>query len=81
MAQKQLLHLVFGGHVTDPKGLEFENLDNIDFVGLYPNYKEAEKAWRAASHAHVDDALQKYVVVHLHRLIDPDAAADQQGSH
>lgn len=70
--QRQLLHLVFGGRVSDPQGLEFENLDEIEFVGLFPNYKLAEDAWRAASQSRVDDALVKYVVVHLHRLIDPD---------
>jgi len=69
---KQLLHLVFGGRVKDPQGLEFEDLDKIDIVGLYPNYKEAEKAWRAVSQKYVDDAMTKYVIVHLHRLLEPD---------
>lgn len=67
-----LLHLVFGGRVTDPQGLEFEDLNNVDIVGLFPNYAEAEKAWRAKSQKHVDDAMTKYVVVHLHRLLEPD---------
>ncbi|MFQ5346397.1 MAG: DUF4170 domain-containing protein [Rhodothalassiaceae bacterium] len=70
--EKQLLHLVFGGRVKDPKGHEFEDLKAIDFVGLFPNYAEAVKAWRGASQAHVDDAMTKYVVVHLHRLLEPD---------
>lgn len=69
---KQLLHLVFGGHVKDPRGLEFDDLENIHFVGMYPDYQSAEKAWRGASQAMVDDARYKYVVVHLHRLIQPD---------
>lgn len=67
-----LLHLVFGGRVKDPQGLEFEDLDKVHFVGLYPNYREAEKAWRAVSQQHVDDALTKYVIVHLHRLLQPE---------
>ncbi len=67
----QLLHLVFGGRVKDPQGLEFEDLNNIHIVGVYPNYQEAEKAWRGISQAHVDDAMTKYVVVHLHRLLEP----------
>ena len=70
--KKQLLHLVFGGRVLDPRGLEFENLEDIHFVGMYPNFREAEKAWRGASQAKVDDARYKYVIVHLHRLIQPD---------
>lgn len=70
--KKQLLHLVFGGHVKDPRGLAFDDLENIHFVGMYPDYASAEKAWRGASQAKVDDARYKYVVVHLHRLIQPD---------
>jgi hypothetical protein len=68
------LHLVFGGRVTDPRTLDFENLEAIDFVGLFPDYASAEKAWRAAAQRTVDDAAMRYVVVHLHRLLNPDAA-------
>lgn len=73
MSDKQLLHLVFGGRVKDPQGMEFENLDQVEVVGIYPNYAEAEAAWRGASQKNVDDALMKYVVVHMHRLIEPEA--------
>lgn len=72
MTDKPLMHLVFGGQVSDPQGVDFIDLDNIEIVGIYPNFKEAEKAWRGASQKKVDDALYKFVVVHLHRLIDPD---------
>lgn len=68
----QLLHLVFGGRVTDPQGCHFDDLSQIEFVGMYPNYGEAEKAWRAVSQKNVDDAMKKYWVVHLHRLMQPD---------
>ncbi len=70
------LHLVFGGRVTDPQTLDFEDLSAIDFVGLYPDYKSAEKAWRGAAQRTVDDAQMRYVVVHLHRLLNPDANGD-----
>lgn len=81
MADKQLLHLVFGGRVKDPQGLEFENLEDIDVVGVFPNYREAERAWRGASQSHVDDAMCRYVIVHLHRLIDPEAEiAEKKGA-
>jgi hypothetical protein len=73
MAKKQLLHLVFGGRVTDPQKLEFEDIDDIEIVGIYPDFKSAEAAWRGASQLRVDDAMYRYVVVHLHRLIDPEA--------
>jgi hypothetical protein len=69
---KQLLHLVMGGRVTDPQGVEFQNLDEIDLVGVYPNYAAAEEAWRGKAQATVDDAEMKYVIVHLHRLLEPE---------
>ncbi|MBO9576223.1 MAG: DUF4170 domain-containing protein [Sphingobium sp.] len=68
----QLLHLVMGGRVKDPKSLEFVNLKDIDLVGVFPNYASAEAAWRAAAQRTVDDAEMRYVVVHLHRLLDPE---------
>ena len=67
------LHLVFGGRVKDPQGTEFTDLQNIDLVGLFDHYAEAEEAWRANAQRTVDDAEMKYVVVHLHRLLEPEA--------
>jgi hypothetical protein len=69
------LHLVFGGRVKDPRGLEFVDLDQIDLVGLFDSYAAAEDAWRGAAQRTVDDAEMKYVVVHLHRLLEPDGDA------
>ena len=69
---KQLLHLVMGGRVTDPQGVEFQNLNEIDLVGVYPNYAAAEEAWRGKAQGTVDDAEMKYVIVHLHRLLEPE---------
>jgi len=65
------LHLVFGGRVSDPRTLEFNDLTSIDVVGVFPDYASAEKAWRGAAQRTVDDAEMKYVVVHLHRLLEP----------
>ena len=67
------LHLVCGGRVKDPQGLDFVDLDAIDLVGLYDSYAEAEDAWRGKAQQTVDDAEMKYVVVHLHRLLEPEA--------
>ena len=68
---KPLLHLVFGGEVSDPQGTDFVDPGNLHIVGLYPNYAEALKAWKGASLANVDSATTKYVIVHLHKLLDP----------
>ena len=70
--EKQLLHLVMGGRVVDPMGVEFQDLNDIHIVGIYPNYAAAEDAWRAHAQRTVDDAEMKYVIVHLHRLLEPE---------
>ena len=67
------LHLVFGGRVENPQTLKFTNLEKLDIVGMFPDYASAEEAWRAAAQRTVDDAEMKYVVVHLHKLLQPDA--------
>lgn len=68
------LHFVFGGRVRDPRGLDFD-LDTVDLVGLFPDYSSAYDAWRANAQRTVDDAEMKYVVVHLHRFLEPDMDA------
>ena len=69
----QKLHLVMGGRVKDPRSLEFVDLNVLDLVGVYPDFASAEDAWRASAQRTVDDAEMKYVVVHIHRLLTPDA--------
>jgi hypothetical protein len=66
------LHLVFGGRVKDPQGLEFADLNSLHVVGLFPDYASALEAWRSNAQRTVDDAEMKYVVVHLHRLLEPE---------
>ena len=66
------LHLVFGGRVADPQGLEFTDLSSIDLVGIFDSYAAAEEAWRGKAQSTVDDAEMRYVIVHLHRLLEPD---------
>jgi hypothetical protein len=65
------LHLVFGGRVSDPRTLDFVDPANLEVVGVFPDYTSAEKAWRSAAQRTVDDAEMRFVVVHLHRLLDP----------
>jgi len=66
------LHLVFGGRVKDPRTLDFQDLNSIDLVGVYDSYAAAEEAWRGKAQSTVDDAEMRYVIVHLHRLLEPD---------
>ena len=73
---KQLLHFVFGGELKRTDEVEFTDLKKLDFVGMYPNFAEARKAWRAKAQATVDNAQIRYFVVHIHRLMDPDEEHD-----
>ena len=66
------LHLVFGGRVKDPQGLDFVDLEQVHLVGLFPDYASALDAWRANAQRTVDDAELKYVVVHLRRLLEQE---------
>ncbi|MBN9241455.1 MAG: DUF4170 domain-containing protein [Mesorhizobium sp.] len=74
-ANKQLLHLVFGGELKTLGGMEFRDLDNLDIVGVYPDYQSALAAWKSKAQASVDNAHMRYFVVHLHRLLDPGSKA------
>lgn len=71
---KQLPHLVFGGELTKLDGTEFRDLSKLDIVGIYPNYATAHAAWKGKAQQTVDNAHMRYFIVHLHRLLDPDAA-------
>jgi hypothetical protein len=71
---KQLLHLVFGGELTSLKGLDFRDINALDIVGIFPDYKSAERAWRAKAQETVDNAHMRYFIVHLHRLLEPSVS-------
>ncbi|MDQ0302061.1 DUF4170 domain-containing protein [Ancylobacter polymorphus] len=71
----QLLHLVFGGELEKIDGVTFKDLDALDIVGVFPNYATAHAAWKAKAQQTVDQAQTRYFIVHLHRLLDPDASA------
>lgn len=71
----QRLHLVFGGELIDPTKSAFKNIDEIDIVGMFPDYASAYDAWKAAAQRTVDNAHTRYFIAHLHRLRDEEAAA------
>jgi hypothetical protein len=78
---KQLLHLVFGGELVSLQGHEFRDLSKVHVVGIYPNFREAQSAWRSAAQATVDNAHMRYFVVHLHRLLDGEGHEDHDHDH
>jgi hypothetical protein len=72
MSDKQLLHLVIGGELTDLTATTFKDLKAVEFVGAYANYEEARKAWRSKAQSSVDNALMRYFVIHAHKLLSPE---------
>ena len=75
---KQLLHLVFGGELTELGSHEFRDLQKIEVVGVYPNYASAYAAWKGKAQQTVDNAMMRYFIVHLHRLLDPETDVTPQ---
>ena len=76
----QRLHLVFGGELVDPQRTKFRNVDEIDIVGIFPDYESAYRAWKEKAQQTVDDAHMRYFIAHLHRLRDEEnpASADER---
>lgn len=71
--KKQLLHLVFGGELTSIEDVTFKDLSALDIVGIYPDFASAQVAWKGKAQSTVDNAQVRYFIVHLHRLLDPQA--------
>jgi hypothetical protein len=70
---KQLLHLVFGGELENLKEVTFKDLSKVDIVGVYPNYAAAYAVWKQKAQMTVDNAEMRYFIVHMHRLLEPEA--------
>lgn len=66
------LHLVFGGELKNANSTEFADPDNLDVIGVFPNYARAYDAWKATSQRNVDSATTRYFIAHLHRLQDEE---------
>lgn len=71
--EKQLLHLVFGGELESLDTVRFRDLQDLDIVGIFPNFETARQAWKAKAQQTVDNAHMRYFIVHMHRLLDPEA--------
>lgn len=71
--KKQLLHLVFGGELSDLTDVQFRDLSELDIVGIFPDYASALTAWKSKAQQTVDNAHMRYFIVHMHRLLDPKA--------
>jgi len=72
---KQLLHMVFGGALEDLEGVTFQNLEELDIVGIFPNYATAHQAWENKARETMDIAEMRYFIVHMHKLLNPEEKA------
>lgn len=70
----QRLHLVFGGELKDPATKIFRDVDEIDIVGIFPDYASAFNAWKSRAQQTVDNAHTRYFIAHIHRLRDEETA-------
>ena len=62
-----------GGELDDIEAITFKDLDKVDIVGVYPNYASAYAVWKQKAQMTVDNAEMRYFIVHLHRLLEPEA--------
>lgn len=69
--KKQLLHLVFGGELSNLSEVQFRDLKDLDIVGIFPDYASALTAWKSKAQQTVDNAHMRYFIVHMHRLLNP----------
>ena len=79
----QRLHLVFGGELVSPSKNVFKDVNNIEIVGMFPDYATAFNAWKGAAQRTVDDAHMRYFIAHIHRLRDeakPGSATEELGA-
>jgi Domain of unknown function (DUF4170) len=73
----QRLHLVFGGELVDPQRNVFRDVDQLDIVGIFPDYDSAYRAWKGAAQRTVDNAHARYFIAHLYRLRDATEKASK----
>ncbi|GAA5105716.1 DUF4170 domain-containing protein [Bartonella jaculi] len=75
--KKQYLHLVFGGELKNLSSNQFKNPNDLDVVGIFPDYQSAQEAWQAKAQSSVDNALQRYYIIDLHKLLDLEMGATE----
>ena len=70
---KQLLHLVFGGELKDPGGTEFVDTGSSTSSASIRTTSRRTRPGRRRRKGPSTMPHVRYFVVHLHRLLDPEA--------
>ena len=68
-----MLSILKKEELKDVQGTEFRDLSEVEFVGAYPSYADAHRAWKAKAQATVDNAHARYFIIHAHKLLDPSS--------
>ena len=68
----QDLHLVFGGELADPQTADFDKPDEIDVVGIFPDYQTAYDAWKSSAQRTVDNAHMRYFISRVTPMTDAE---------
>jgi hypothetical protein len=66
----QELFLVMGGELVELSSNEFRDPNQIHIVGIFHNRSAAGDAWKAAAWSTVDNALMRYFIVPISRVMD-----------
>lgn len=67
------LYIVIGGELRTLSENVFRDLSQVEYVGVFADYDEAKKAWKARAQATVDNAHMRFFILPAHKLIDPHA--------
>ena len=70
---KQLLHIVLGGELTESRRHRIQGSRQGRNRRRLPQLRHRYAAWKAKAQQTVDNAHMRYFIVHLHRLLDPEA--------
>jgi hypothetical protein len=66
------MYIVLGGELKDLEGpLSFRDCSTVEFVGAYPTYDDAVRAWRARAQQTVDNALARYFIIDAQKMLEP----------
>jgi hypothetical protein len=66
------MHFVLGGELKRLDGpLEFRDCASVEFVGAYPTYDDAARAWKARAQQTVDNAHARYFIVDAKKVLAP----------
>ena len=66
------MYIVLGGELKTLEGPPvFRDCSTVEFVGAFPTYDDAVRAWRGKAQQTVDNALARYFVIDAAKMLEP----------